>query len=226
MVSRSIVSALLLSMAPLAAVSTTTPLRAALGLTVADAAQMVASEKTSVDAEIRSLQAHAAELEVGSAASQVEANAVRGQIDAYLKSSEVQLLKSNVDAYNASCTNRMLIGNQSFTCGIAHEKLQKLATRHNQTMTEFRHRLVEQNIRTRQIENEILLTRDKIQDLQNYAPWLELAREKIATACGGLSASATSREEIEPRCGHVPFDRVRVDLPPCEGQRCRTWGQP
>lgn len=232
MVSRSIVPALLLSMASLATASATPPLRAAAAgstaasLTVADAAQRVTSEKASVDAEIGALQIHIEELDAGSAASQVEASGIRGQADAYLQSAEAQLLKRSVDSYDASCVNRMLIGNQIYTCAIAHDKLQKLAARHNQTMVEFRRSLAEQNIRTRQIRAEIALTRNEIQDLQKYSAWLDSARETIAKTCGGLSAGAGSSEAIEPRCGQVPFDRVPADLPPCEAERCPAWAQP
>lgn len=231
MISRSIASALVFSVAWLATVSAVTPLRAAAGesaapsITVADAAQMVASEQASVDAEIGSLQTHIEGLEADSATGQVEADGVRGQADDYLKSSEVQLLQRNIDSYDASCMGRMLIGGQRYTCAIAHDKLQKLASRHNQTMEEFRRRLDEQNNRTRQIKTKIGLTRHKIQILQNYASWLELAREKIAKACGGLTTGAGSREEIEHRCGHVRFDSVRLDLPPCEARRCPAWGR-
>lgn len=226
MTSRSIASALCLAIAASAA----TPLRAAAaapaaaGVTVADAAQRVANEQAAVDAEIGSLQIHIEELEAGGAVDQVEASGIRSEAGAYLKSSAAQLLKKNVDNYNASCVGRVLIGNQSYVCSIARDKLQKLAAGHNQAMAEFRRRLGEQENRLRQIGVEIGSTRDKLQDLQKYASWLELAREKIAKACAGLPTSAGAPKE--PRCGHARFDSLRADLPPCEAERCPAWGRP
>jgi hypothetical protein len=232
MISRSIASALVFSMASLATASATPPLGAAAegsaapSVTVADAAQRVAGEQASVDAEIGSLQAHAKDLVVGGAVSQVEADGVREQAVAYLRSPEVQALKKTLVRYNTSCTHRVLIGNQGYTCAIAHDKLKTFVTHHSQAMAEFQKRVDEQNNRTEQIKTEFVLTSNKIQDLQKYASWLELAREKIAKACGGPSPSAGSREEIERRCGQIRFDSLRADLPPCESERCPPWGRP
>lgn len=226
MVSRSIAPVLLLSMTSLTAVSAAIPATAlaegagAPGITVADAAQRIASEQATVDAQIGLLQTHLAVLDVDGAASQVEADGVRSQADAYLTSPEAQRLKSNIEGYDASCTNRMLIGGQRYTCGAASVRLGKLADRYNQAADEFHERLDEQSRRARRIRTEVALTRNRLQNLQTYAAWLGSARETIAKACGGPV------EEIERRCGQVRFDSLRVGLPPCELERCPAWAQP
>lgn len=223
--SRSIAPVLLLSMASLTAVPAAIPAlaedAAAPGMTVAEAAQRVDSEQASVDAEIGLLQTHLAVLDVDEAASRVEADGVRSLADAYLDSSEAQRLKSKVADYDASCTNRVLIGGQGNACGAASVKLGKLVAGYNQAAAEFGRRLDAQSRRAQRIRTEIAQTRARIQTLKTYAAWLRSARETLAEACGGGSPGETER-----RCGRVRFDSLRADLPPCDLERCPAWTQP
>lgn len=188
----------------------------------ADVLQNVQAEDSSIDAEIKQNEQRLASLDFKVGQLQQEATKIDAAAATYNNSVEVQREKKNYDDYQRTCAGKMLYGAQIAACGSWKSKLEVVLRRHNQTMMDFKAKFDAANRKVQEAKNEAVLARFAIQKLKNYKSWLDLAIGKLAAdlqqQCG---ASSASPEEMKHRCGNVQFDAARLNLPPCEGDKCR-----